>query len=309
MQAFVKYSMALQLAVAAVAVAQAQDARDRDMTDKDRMVDTTLLDKKVPQGAIRASTLIGTEVYNRQGKHLGEIKDVVLNSDQKKIGYVVLSYGGIAGLGDKLFALPRHMIQYSPAESKAYVDADEQVLRNAPGFDKNKWPTDATSAEYFRSLDTYYKEHGTARVGTDQDKALPAAGQINVDRDYTKRDRGEMATWDRRASALIGANVENTAGDNLGEVKDLVLDWGSGNVRYAVLSYGGILGIGDKLFAVPVDAFSSKPNSSKLILNVNKDQLKNAPGFSKDQWPNMADPQWSKSVDEFYKVNRIDTTR
>ena len=103
-------------------------------------------------------------------------------------------------------------------------------------------------------------------------------------------------------SSLIGANVENSNGDNLGEVKDVVLDWQGGKVRYAVLSYGGILGIGDKLFAVPIESFTAQTgSSSKLVLNVNKDQLKNAPGFDRNHWPDMANPNWAKEIDTYYE--------
>ena len=172
-----------------------------------------------------------------------------------------------------------------------------------PGFDQSKWPTEA-NAEYYTKLDEYYKGHLDQRGKDLDDTARPAGERM----DHT----GQPAAG--QADLHVGSprklrhrrNVENSQGDNLGEVNDLVLDWNKGDVRYAVLSYGGVLGIGDKLFAVPIDAFHSQPDKSKLVLNVSKDQLKNAPGFDKDQWPNMADPQWTKSVGDFYHQNRSD---
>ena len=110
----------------------------------------------------------------------------------------------------------------------------------------------------------------------------------------------EGATWDRRVSSLLGTNVESPDGSNLGEIKDVVIDWNSGKVQYTVLSFGGIAGIGNKLFAIPVDQFQTKPDSKKLVLAIDKDRLKNAPGFDKDNWPNFANTSWRRTNDQFY---------
>lgn len=354
-----KYSLALQVAIAGVALAQVQsdpavrdpgtarpaapagrtDQMSQPGTIDDRsgmqVKDTSQRDKMTPAGTMRASKLIGAEVYNQQGKHLGEVNDIVLDKGNKKVGYVVLSYGGIAGLGDKLFALPRNAVQIAPESSptgqtKAIVALDEQTLKNAPGFDKNKWPTEA-NADYYRNLDQYYRQHGGDRLtqgaervydrtsGVGQKPADEAARQAGAKIDQSKEklsdsmkrdttgaqpaaaqmgDEGGL-TWSHRVSELIGADVKSPQDENLGEIHDLVIDWPGGQVRYAVLSYGGILGLGDKLFAVPMDKIQTRDDD--LVLSVDKQQLKNAPGFNKDQWPDVADPKWSKSVDEFYR--------
>lgn len=105
----------------------------------------------------------------------------------------------------------------------------------------------------------------------------------------------------RKASDVIGANVENINGENLGEIEDLAVDARTGQIRYAVLSFGGFLGIGDKLFAVPWTAFT-KQDESTYVLHVDKDRLENAPGFEKTNWPNMADARWGSEVHAFYNV-------
>jgi len=106
-----------------------------------------------------------------------------------------------------------------------------------------------------------------------------------------------------RASTIDGMSVRNNNGDRLGSVKDMVIDFETGRVVYAALDFGGFLGIGDKLFAVPWSAFkfhaSSETESAYLILNVSKDRLQNAPGFDKNRWPEIGDPAWSR-FDEFY---------
>ena len=105
-----------------------------------------------------------------------------------------------------------------------------------------------------------------------------------------------------RVSALEGLPVRNAAGENLGKIKDMVIDLKSGTIRYVALDFGGFLGLGDKLFAVPWSAlqYQDKPNDEHLVLNVSKERLKNAPGFDKSHWPDMADPHWNSDVDRYY---------
>jgi hypothetical protein len=102
------------------------------------------------------------------------------------------------------------------------------------------------------------------------------------------------------ASALIGDEVMNPAGEDLGHIKELMIDLRSGRVAYAVLSFGGILGVGDKLFAVPWSGMRLNHQNKVFILDVSKQRLEQAPGFDKDHWPDMADSSWSDAIDHYY---------
>jgi sporulation protein YlmC with PRC-barrel domain len=114
-----------------------------------------------------------------------------------------------------------------------------------------------------------------------------------------------------RASTIEGLKVMNPAGEDLGKVKDLVIDMGTGKVVYAALDFGGFLGVGDKLFAVPFKSFQYSHNGqySLLVLDASKERLKKAPGFNKNHWPDMADPSWSHDVDQFYNQPNTASTR
>jgi sporulation protein YlmC with PRC-barrel domain len=98
------------------------------------------------------------------------------------------------------------------------------------------------------------------------------------------------------ADTLLGNSVVNRQDEDLGTILEIMLDVRAGNIRYAVLSYGGILGIGDKLFAVPWDALSLDTENERFVLDVAKERLEAAPGFDKDNWPNMADQTLTKDV-------------
>jgi sporulation protein YlmC with PRC-barrel domain len=102
------------------------------------------------------------------------------------------------------------------------------------------------------------------------------------------------------ADTLIGNTVSNAAGESLGDIKEIMLDMRSGRVSYAVLSFGGFLGMGEKLFAVPWDALKLDTQEKRFVLNIDKARLETAPGFDRNHWPDMADTTWQSSIRSYY---------
>ncbi len=103
------------------------------------------------------------------------------------------------------------------------------------------------------------------------------------------------------ASSIDGTSVVNPAGENIGKIKDVMIDWKNGNVAYVVISFGGFLGMGEKLFAIPLEAFKfSDVEGEHATLNVDKEKLENAPGFDKDNWPQNPDYSFIDSVHTHY---------
>lgn len=107
-----------------------------------------------------------------------------------------------------------------------------------------------------------------------------------------------------RASKIIGSSVKNPAGDSLGDIKELVINPESGQIVYAVVSYGGVMGMGDKLFAVPWKAFTWIQDKEYYTVNVDKSTLANAPGFDKNQWPESS-IHWDQQREEIHKFYRV----
>tara|TARA_R110002073_G_scaffold7245_17_gene41440 strand:+ start:3425 stop:4069 length:645 start_codon:yes stop_codon:yes gene_type:complete len=163
------------------------------------------------------------------------------------------------------------------------------------------------------ALATLSFDVASAQEARDQDR--------NVARN---RDRANVGQLDEktqgttiRVSQLIGYNIQNSLGESVGEIKDIVLDATTGKVRYAAVTYGGFLGMGNKLFAVPFEAFRVQVDPDELddgddidsddyvlVLNVTQEQLKGQQGFDEDNWPNMADRTWARDLDKRYNVNR-----
>jgi sporulation protein YlmC with PRC-barrel domain len=102
------------------------------------------------------------------------------------------------------------------------------------------------------------------------------------------------------ASTLAADDVYNPKGEKLGSIKELMLNINSGKVCYAVLSFGGFLSLGEKLFAVPWSALTVDTDKQRFVMDTDEERLKMAPGFDTDKWPNMADASWEKNVNAFY---------
>jgi len=126
-----------------------------------------------------------------------------------------------------------------------------------------------------------------------------AAGQID------SATRGTLF----RASQLIGMGIQNNAGKDVGNINDLVLDASTGKIHYAAVTYGGFLGIGNKMFAVPFEAFKFQRDPkdaerSVLVLNVTEQQMEGAEGFDEKNWPDFANNNFTSDLDRRYGVDR-----
>jgi sporulation protein YlmC with PRC-barrel domain len=102
------------------------------------------------------------------------------------------------------------------------------------------------------------------------------------------------------ASTLEGDKVMTSDGEDVGKIKEIMLDVYSGRVAYAVMSVGGFLGIGDKLLAIPWNALTLDTNRKCFQLSATSEVVKNAPGFDKDHWPSMADATWASELHNYY---------
>jgi sporulation protein YlmC with PRC-barrel domain len=102
------------------------------------------------------------------------------------------------------------------------------------------------------------------------------------------------------ASTLSGDDVVNRQGEKLGRIDDIMIDVPSGRVAYVVMSSGGLLGIGEKLFAIPFNALTLDTDNHCFVLDAPKERVLQAPGFDKEHWPQMADPTWARQVHGYY---------
>jgi hypothetical protein len=111
------------------------------------------------------------------------------------------------------------------------------------------------------------------------------------------------------ADTLIGNDVCNEQTEDLGNIKEIMLDMRTGRVSYAVLSFGGFMGMGEKLFAVPWEALRLDTENKRFVLDVTKARLEGAPGFDRQHWPDMADAAWEQSIHAHYGTRPNDAPK
>lgn len=108
-------------------------------------------------------------------------------------------------------------------------------------------------------------------------------------------------------SSISGTIVQNRNGENIGNIKDLMIDTKSGEIVYAVLSVDtGFLNLGSKFFAVPLQALEFDFENKLIIMDISMERLENAPGFDKENWPSGPQSDFIESVYDFYEVERTE---
>jgi len=272
---------------------------------------------------LSVSTLSKNKVINSREEDLGKIEDFVIDTAAGGVAYAILSFGGFMGVGDKLFAIPWNAMDLNTDRHAFVFDVDKDRLKNAPSFERGSWP-DITSWDWGRNVYGYYGlqpywstqstvggerplYEGSAGMGVSATSvstaSAAAASRTGSPEVYSAAPSPSAAAAPmhmEKASDLKGNKVRNREGEHLGKIEEIMIELDSGRIGYAVLSFGGILGIGDKLFAVPWRALSIDRERRESILDVPKKRLEEAPGFDKDNWPDMADPKWGEMVHGFY---------
>lgn len=126
-----------------------------------------------------------------------------------------------------------------------------------------------------------------------RDDAKPSAAHPKP---ISERDLKKKVTNINKASSFIGMNVKNLKDETLGEINDLAFDPESGKIAYAVLSVGGFLGMNEKYIAVPLNALKPAPGADHMLLDADKERLERAPGFAKNNWPDLDTPAWGAAA-------------
>lgn len=128
----------------------------------------------------------------------------------------------------------------------------------------------------------------------------PAGAQAQRDNERGSTAAPTTSTRDVRLSRLIGMEVRNPRGEDIGEIQDLVVDVNNQRVHYAVLAFGGFLGMGEKLFAYPMRLFRQSADRDRLVLNVSREQLREWPSFERNRWPDWSEDRYRSEVERYH---------
>jgi len=207
------------------------------------------------------TTIKGSKVINVNGEHLGMLEEVMIDPEEGKIAYAVLSFGGLLGIGNKLFAIPWEVLESSRGDYILRID--KSVLEKTEGFDKEEWSLthdELVKVYAYFGIQPYWQ----TKMGIVEKTQYMEIGDF-------------LPT-----TTIKGSKVVNVKEEHLGIIEELMIDAEKGKIAYAVLSFGGLLGIGNKLFPIPWEALES--NRYDYILKIDKSVLEKAEGFDKEEW-------------------------
>jgi len=105
---------------------------------------------------LSTGTLTGTPIKNNKGEDLGKVEELMLDLEEGRISYAVVSFGGFLGINSKFFAIPWGLLTVDTDEECVFLNIDKEVLENGPGFDKNDWP-DTPTREWLANIYLYYE--------------------------------------------------------------------------------------------------------------------------------------------------------
>ena len=236
---------------------------------------------------IKASEVIGKEVKNLQEEKLGKVDDLAVDIETGRIVEVLVSSGGLLGIGDKIVAVPptAFTTDATGAHPNLRLDITKERLKGAATIEMSKWDEVTQTNRVMETYRYFGREPYFARaqrIETDKTTILPARLE--------------------RASKVIGSTVRNEADEKVGKVDNLMVDLDAGRIVTVVLSSGGFLGVGDDLRALPPGAFRARDKDNYLVVNASKDVLTTSPHFKATEWPNFSDPTYSVSVYRAYRV-------
>lgn len=104
------------------------------------------------------------------------------------------------------------------------------------------------------------------------------------------------------ASKVNGTNVYNRQGESLGSIYDVMIDKRSGQVAYAVMSFGGFLGIGDSYHPLPWSVLSYDTSQGGYVVDLDRDRLQGAPTYTSRDASRWTEPGYTRSIDDYYGV-------
>lgn len=262
-----------------------------------------MVDKDDPD-FLSFGTIKGGKVVNSVGEDLGKIEELMIDLQSGKIAYVVLSFSEFMGLGDKFFAIPWQILTLRLHEHAFLLGITKETLERAGGFEKGNWPL--TREELAGTYISYgYQPYWQVQKGMPEEAESERMTRMET---MTGRDNPDFLS----ASTIKGDKVVNKAGEHLGKIEELMIDLEDGRVAYAALSFGGFLGLGSKLFAIPWQALQMKLHDHVILLDIPKDILEKAEGFDKDHWP-VTNREWLSAMYSYYgyqpywKAERIES--
>lgn len=213
-----------------------------------------------------AEDLLDLPLRNAQGENLGEVEDLAIDWRDGRVVYAIVSYGGLFdAIGDKLFAVPAKALRL--ADDHFVLDLPKEQIQESWGFGRYDWP-DMDAPDYVARAHDWYKLEQTFER---EQSELPADTEVErASAEYLKRQATGTL---QKASDLDDMTIVDAAGETIGEVDDLLVDWEQGRVVKVPVEFGGVLGIGETELDLPLSAMTLKARDASSPLRFSKDNV------------------------------------
>jgi len=222
------------------------------------------------------ATLVGSN-----GEGIGDIDDLVVDRSSGHIGFVTLKTGGVLGIGAETRVVPWEALTRTD-ENEFRISIASNRIENAPQFDSSRI-ADLNNRQSNQRIYAYYQV---------QPREIIRDGQRPTDTQYASSGQKTYIL----ADGVVGSDVYNRQGEDLGSIDDLIISVNRGSTPYAIVSFGGVLGVGRDLVAVPMKAFSWDQAEERYVLDTTRERLDSAPDFDSENWDQLKDRNWRERV-------------
>lgn len=239
----------------------------------------------------RSSDIVNTPVVSESGQALGHVDELVINARNGDVRYAAVELSTLLG-HEKLLAIPwNSLVLHRTEEGRLHfvVNIPLEKLQKAPGFDREHWPN-VGNRKWADEIAVYY-------------------GVIIKEGDLKSNFGTDVKSLDQvpyliRSKQMVDMPINDSQGETVGHVRDLLVDFETGSARYAVCSLEE-KSKQHKMIAIPlfVLKFQNGSQSPQFILAMERERLSETPSFEKSAWPNIREPMWSQYIDAFYQAN------
>ncbi|SED17428.1 PRC-barrel domain-containing protein [Bradyrhizobium erythrophlei] len=234
-----------------------------------------MTDQGTTSSLIASDRVQGTAVYDAHGKRIGKLERLVIDRASGRVVYAVLSFGGFLGIGADHYPIPWPMLDYDEKLGGYLVDITEEQLKNAPKI-----------------------KQGESWEQSNRDRDEAVHGYWEQPAPMQERQTSSLITSDR----VEGMPVYDARGKRIGKVERLMIDKLTGLIAYAILSFGGFLGIGADQYPIPWSMLTDNEKPDGFQLDVNEEQLKNAPKIEQGETWEQANRDRNQDVYDYWEV-------
>jgi sporulation protein YlmC with PRC-barrel domain len=288
---WIELAGAVAAALSAVAFAQPPEAQPSETYKPNRQPDQR---PERAKGQMKAVELVpcewidGATVRSPNDDKLGEVKDLILSREARRITFALVGHGGVLTVGEKVTAVPFRALDWNADKKTLNLSMTKEQFDAAPTLDSGDWKTLNDPAR----VEPIY-----SHFNCPDDRAIngePATLPEGTPR-LSATEHPVVRVSDIRGKTLVGSD-----GREVGKVDDLVVDTSSGRVAFVAVTFGGVIGIGKDRVAVPWSAFDINKDGRLFVTNIDKEMINSAPRMTQKEWGELRDPAFGANVYKHY---------